>query len=51
MLIVCPLTPVTNTGWLKGVCTLIELWRGNALLWMACHHIYELHLKVNIEKS
>ena len=45
-------TTVTNTGWLKGVCTLIEQWRGNALLWMACrHHVYELHIKVNIRKS
>ena len=35
---------VTHTGWLKGVCTLIEQWRGKALLWMAFHHhVYELH--------
>ncbi|XP_065640135.1 uncharacterized protein LOC136072753 [Hydra vulgaris] len=39
-------TTVTNTGWLKGVCTLIEQWRGKALIWMACrHHVYELHIK------
>ena len=45
-------TTVTNTGWLKGVCTLIEQWRGKALGWMACrHHVYELHIKVNIEKK
>ena len=38
-------TTATNHGWLKGVCTLIEQWRGNALLWIACcHHIYELHI-------
>ena len=44
-------TTVTNTGWLKGVCTLIEIWRGKVLIWMACrHHVYELHIKVNIEK-
>nr|XP_047127746.1 uncharacterized protein LOC124808606 [Hydra vulgaris] len=39
-------TTVTNTGWLKGVCTLIEQGRGKALLWMACrYHVYELHIK------
>ncbi|XP_047129765.1 uncharacterized protein LOC124809772 [Hydra vulgaris] len=39
-------TTVTNTDWLKGVCTLIEQWRGKALIWMACrHHVYELHIK------
>ncbi|XP_065659711.1 uncharacterized protein LOC136083811 [Hydra vulgaris] len=39
-------TTVTNTCWLKGVCTLIEQWRGKALIWMACHHhAYELRIK------
>ncbi|XP_047122606.1 uncharacterized protein LOC124806080 [Hydra vulgaris] len=42
-------TTVTNTDWLKGVCTLIEQWRGKALIWMACrHHVYELHIFIFI---
>ena len=45
-------TTVTNTGWLKRICSLTEQWRGKALLWMACrHHDYEYNIKVNVEKS
>ena len=37
----------TNTGWLNGVCTQLEKYRGKAMRWLACrHHMYEHYFKV-----
>ena len=36
-------TTATNTGWLNGICTQLEKYRGKAMGWLACRHrMYEL---------
>ena len=41
-------TTATNTGWLNGVCTQLEKYRGKAMRWLACrHHMYELYINVS----
>ena len=38
-------TTATNTGAEAGACRLLELWRGEPILWLPCrHHIPELHI-------